>query len=281
MGVKYNGGNNMATKLKITVLVENTVYTEGLLAEHGLSLLLEFENRKYLFDSGQGMALKNNAQKIGLNFNKLDGLILSHGHYDHTGGVSHLLEVNPMLDIYAHPDFQIDRYSQRGKRLVPVSYSGPEIKEFNEISNLTEIESGMFLTGEIKNAENYINEKYKRKNNNNYVSDNFSDDLSLYFEGENGLIVILGCSHKGVLNILREIESKSGISEIDKVIGGMHLMSADQQKLQKIIDYFKFKDVNEVYPLHCTGRKAASFFKEKLGDKIKFAGVGSIIEGEI
>lgn len=271
----------MALNLKMTILVENTVYKQGLLAEHGLSIYLEFDKKKYLFDSGQGMALKHNAQELNIELNELDGLILSHGHYDHTGGVPYLLEKKVDLDIYAHPDFQIDRYSMRGKRLVPVSYSGPEIKDFNEIKNLSEIEKGMFLTGEIKNAKNYLNEKYRRKNNSGYKTDDFSDDLSLYFEGENGLIIILGCSHKGVINIIKEIMSKSGLNKVDKIIGGMHLMNTDKKKLKELSEFFEKIDPDEIYPLHCTGKEASSYFKESLGDKIKFAGVGSIIEGEI
>jgi len=271
----------MAAKLKLTILVENTVYKQGLLAEHGLSILMEFRDKKYLFDSGQGMALKHNAQKLGVDFKQLDGLILSHGHYDHTGGVGMLLKSNPKLDIYAHPDFQIDRYSQRDKRLVPVSYSGPEIEEFHAISNLTEIENGMFLTGEIKHAENYLNQKYKKKENGGYRTDDFTDDLSLYFEGENGLIIILGCSHKGVENIIEEITAKSGKNKIDKIIGGMHLMHADSDRLEELGESLAELNADAVYPLHCTGKSAASYFRRKLGEKIKFAGVGSIIEGEI
>lgn len=271
----------MALSLKMTILVENTVYRQGLLAEHGLSIYLEFNGKKYLFDSGQGMALKHNARELGIIFNELDGLILSHGHYDHTGGIPFLLEQKSDLDIYAHPDFQIERYSMRGKRLVPVSYSGPEIKDFNRIKNLSEIDNNMFLTGEIKGAENYLNEKYKRKNNSGHKTDDFSDDISLYFEGKNGLIIILGCSHKGVKNIIKEIMNKSGLNKIDKIIGGMHLMNTDKTKLKELSEFFEKINPAEIYPLHCTGKEAASFFRERLGDKVKFAGVGSLIEGEI
>ncbi len=271
----------MGLNLKMTILVENTVYKQGLLAEHGLSIYLEFGRKKYLFDSGQGMVLKHNAEELDIAFYELDGLILSHGHYDHTGGIPFLLEQKTDLEIYAHPDFQIDRYSMRGKRLAPVSYSGPKIKDFNKIKNLSEIEKGMFLTGEIKNAKNYLNEKYKRKNNSGYKTDDFSDDMSLYFEGKNGLIIILGCSHKGVKNIITEIIDKSGIDNVDKIIGGMHLMKADKNILKELSEFFKKIDPSEIYPLHCTGKEAASYFRERLGDKVKFAGVGSIIEGEI
>ncbi|MFW6280587.1 MAG: MBL fold metallo-hydrolase [Halanaerobium sp.] len=271
----------MAVKLKMTILVENTVYKQGLLAEHGLSIYLEFDGKKYLFDSGQGLSLKHNAQKLGIALNELDGLILSHGHYDHTGGVPYLLEIKSDLEIYAHPDFQIERYSMRGKRLAPVSYSGPAIKDFNEIRNLSEIGKNMFLTGEIKNAKNYLNKKYMRKNNSGYITDNFSDDLSLYFESKDGLIIILGCSHKGVENIIKEIINKSGLSRVDKIIGGMHLMNADKNRLKNLSEFFKEINPNEIYPLHCSGKEAASYFRRSLGDKIKFAGVGSIIEGEI
>ena len=106
-------------------------------------------------------------------------------------------------------------------------------------------------------------------------------DLSLYFEGENGLIIILGCSHKGVENIINEIVNKSGLNKIDKIIGGMHLMNKGKNELKELSKYFAKIDPEEIYPLHCSGKEALSYFRKSLGEKIKFAGVGSIIEGEI
>lgn len=258
-------------------MVENTVYEKDLLAEHGLSLYIEFNNKNYLFDSGQGLVLEHNAEQLDIDLTELDALILSHGHYDHTGGVQRLLELNEDLDIYAHPDFKIERFSKKRQRLVPVSYQGPEIKNLHKIKSDREIAKNLFLTGEIKAAKDYLNNKYQQKVKGKLGVDKFNDDISLFVQSEQGLVIILGCSHKGIINIVEEIIKKSGENKIDKIIGGMHLKNADDEKLQNIANYFQTININSIYPLHCSGKKASYFLKERLGDKIKFAGVGDSI----
>lgn len=264
--------------LKITILAENTVYQSGLMAEHGLSLFLEYNGKKYLFDTGQGMVLEDNAEKLDIDLKNLDGLFLSHGHYDHTGGLKKLLEINPEIKVYAHPAAFAEKYSQKEK-IYFAGYDGKKPENFISVENKLEIAEDLFLTGEIT-AENddYLNKKFKVKKNGEFVTDRFLDDISLYLETAEGLIIILGCSHKGVENIIKNIIELSSCKKIKAVIGGMHLKNASEEKINSKAEFFAELDIDNIYPIHCTGRKAQFIFQKKLSDKVKLAGVGDIIK---
>ena len=261
-------------ELEILILVENKVYSSNLIAEHGLSFYLKYKGKKYLFDTGQGLAIINNARELNVDFNKLDGVFLSHGHYDHTGGLQKVLEVNPDLKVYGHPDIFRPMYSRRENYYKDVGFSmkREDIANFIPISKMTEIYSGIWLTGEIPGKIKPYS-KFKTGSLSQLKDDYFKDDQSLVIETKKGLVVVLGCSHAGVINILKYINKKFA-DNIFAVIGGMHLKDMKKEKVEDIIDYLSDLDLKLLSPLHCTGIEVACQMQNRLGAKVKRASIG-------
>ncbi|MGM0410413.1 MAG: MBL fold metallo-hydrolase, partial [Bacillota bacterium] len=171
----------MNSKLKITILAENSVEKRNLIAEHGLSFYMNYKGKKYLFDTGQGLAIFQNSKEMNINLKKLDAVILSHGHDDHSGGLRKLLKINNKLKVISHTKTFLDKYKiEDGKKI----FIGSDLKE-DGIDNLVmtkgkmEIDRGLFVTGEVKTQnDDYINEKYIIEENGQEKIDDFADDMS-------------------------------------------------------------------------------------------------------
>lgn len=266
-----------AKELEVKILVENTVQKRNLLAEHGLSIYFKYNGKEYLFDTGQSELLLSNAEKMGINLKNIDTVFLSHGHDDHTGGLKKLLQLNPEVRVFAHSDIFQPKYKKTASGL---EFIGTEIEKA-EISNFTAAETkiaaaaGIYNTGEIPAAKaSYINERYLVKNEEGETTDPFDDDTSLYIETESGIVILLGCSHKGVKNIIDEIKGSVGNKKIAAVLGGMHLKRADREEINELIEYFRELELDLLAPMHCTGLETAVRFKDAFGDRVKIASVG-------
>ena len=266
----------MKQKAKIILLAENKVEKRNLIAEHGLSFYISYKGKKYLFDTGQGLAIFHNANKINIGLEKLDAVILSHGHDDHSGGLRKLLKINNKLKVISHPKTFLKKYKiENGEKV----FIGSDIKE-DEIDNLVkikermEIDKGIFVTGEVKTKnDDYINDKYLVEENGQEKIDDFADDMSLYFETAKGIVILLGCSHKGVINIIKEIEEQTN-KKIRAILGGMHLKHSSDYEIDEIVNYLKKIDFDFLAPIHCTGNKAAMKMKKVFGDKVNLAYTG-------
>ncbi|MFW6295516.1 MAG: MBL fold metallo-hydrolase [Halanaerobium sp.] len=271
----------MSKKLKITVLAENTVEKRELLAEHGLSFYFKVNGKEYLFDTGQGKVLSSNAKKLGIDLEKIDTVFLSHGHDDHTGGLKKLLSVNPEVRIFAHSEVFLPKYKKAAGELkfIGTELKKSEIKNFQAAETATAAAAGIYSTGEIPaSRESYINSRYVVKKGAKEITDPFNDDISLYLESESGVVILLGCSHKGVKNIIEEIKAEIGDKKIAAVMGGMHLKRSGEAEIKELIDYFSELDFELLAPMHCTGREAAVKFKEAFADRVKLASVGDSFE---
>ncbi len=251
-------------KLRITVLVENVAPAGDLMAEHGLSVWIESGHGCYLFDTGQDLALGANAPKLGITPAMADSVILSHGHYDHTGGLPHVLGLEKCPPVYAHPDAFEPKYAC-GPGRVPHDIGMPHkvkdlVKSRAEIRPVrvpTEVADGLFITGPIPRRNDYEDSGGPFfADAECTVPDEFRDDQAVFIDTPGGVVVLLGCAHAGVVNTLEYIRELTAGSRIRAVMGGMHLLSAGPVRMDKTVAGLKDLAVQEFYPFHCTGREA-------------------------
>ena len=272
-------------ELKISVLVDNYVTIPGLKAEHGLSILIETGLHKILFDCGQSSLLIENAKKLNLGLMDLDKIVLSHGHYDHTGGLASLLEyIGKEIEIYAHTDIFDKKYSRKGNEK-PKYIGIPESKSFYEklgakfilTKNPLEICKDVLLTGEIttrikdfETTENYFYKEVEKE----LVKDEILDDISVLINTKEGMVLITGCAHRGLINIIEHIKATIGKDKFRYIIGGFHLSGKSNDYILNTINRLKEYDISNIAPAHCTGRSEACRLMDSFGSKCNMAKTG-------
>ena len=290
-------------QVKLTNIVDNTTQDNSdFIPSDGLSYLFEFEDKKILFDAGdQGMVLRHNMQLLGIDPKSIDALVLSHGHWDHTFGIEALMHSRgdaPVLEIIAHPyAFKERRVTKFVLRILALlkykiyNFGFPilsrEIREKISLTPVTEpYELSPFLTtiGEIsewKEKPSKI-DKLTIKIDKKFVKDELLDDLSLVLKTKEGIVLILGCGHAGVLNICLRAKEIYPDEDIKMIIGGTHLVALTQQEELEYVANKLEEEYNKplLYFSHCTGKKAieymTNYFDEdivksfKVGDSLTF-----------
>lgn len=274
-------------KVKVTVLCENSVFSNiGAIAEHGWAAFVETDQGNFLFDTGQGKALINNANYFKKDLSSAKGIIISHHHVDHTGGLLAALSATGPIDVYSHPDLFKESYLTRSgspKYIgIPFQKIAVESKGANLIYNqdFKEIVPGMYLTGEVPRLNDYeLGDKDQvLLSDGEFVKDPLLDDQSIIIKTDKGLFVILGCSHAGIINILNYAIKKTGESRIHTVIGGTHLGPVSEEQREKTIKALKEFDIERIGVSHCTGLVGSMRLAQEYGEKFFFCNVGSVIE---
>ena len=265
--------------LKITTLSENTADNLGFLAEWGLSILVESDNANILLDAGQTISAGHNAAKLGIDLHKVDKIVLSHGHTDHTGGLMDVLGlIGKKIEIVAHPDVVDAKYSgkQEDKRKnIGLPFQMPELESLGAKFNLSKepvkLTPEIMTTGEvpmITDFEQIESERFFVKDDSfKWHPDELKDDLALIINTMSGLIVVLGCGHRGVINTLYHAQKLTGRKEIRMVIGGCHLINSPIERVYLTIAALKELDVQKVGVSHCTGLEASGIMAQELGDR--------------
>jgi len=269
----------MPAPARITVLVENTAHGRGTLGEHGLSWLIEWGDQRFLFDTGQGTALAHNAPRLGADLARLDGVVLSHGHYDHTGGLPQALGASPRARVFLHPAALEEKWVRRfDGTCQPVGLPDPsraalERAERVLTEGVTEIAPGLFVTGEVPRPRGlpgsrfFLDEKATRP-------DPLLDDQAVFFDTDLGVVVLLGCAHAGVLETLEHIGS-SLHRPIHMVVGGTHLGGASDERIRTVVDGLEDLGVARVGPAHCTGQHALLLLGAAMDGRVVECAVGS------
>ncbi len=264
--------------MKISVLVEDRAPGPEFTAEHGLSLLLERDGEKWLFDTGASGAVVGNARKMGVGLEDVKAVILSHGHYDHTGGLAAILETAGPKKVYAHPGIFRQRYSLRKKgssRRIGMPGSRLLLEkqgaDFSLSREWREIAAGVYLSGEIPQGkepvpgEPFLTIRRKLK----LRPDLFVDEQFLLIETPGGLVMLNGCCHSGLINSLRHVRSVLPEAKIRSVIGGFHLRSAPAEDLARIAAALAEYDPELVAAGHCTGEAAERVLADRFGPRFR------------
>jgi 7,8-dihydropterin-6-yl-methyl-4-(beta-D-ribofuranosyl)aminobenzene 5'-phosphate synthase len=267
---------------KIIVVVDNKA-GEGLASEHGLSLWIETEGKRILFDTGQGPALESNARALGIDLSTADILVLSHGHYDHAGGIAYVIEQARDIDVYCHPAVVQPRYVIRDGKASPIGMprgAGGALEQLPSVRLHWVLEPLMLtetvgVTGPVPRLTNYedtggpfyLNPEGARP-------DLIEDDLALWIQTGQGLVVCVGCAHAGLINTLHHIRDVTGGARVRAVIGGFHLLSASHERLTQSIVKLRLLEPDMLVPCHCTGESAVASLCDALGGRVSTGASG-------
>lgn len=266
--------------LTITQLVENTAGAPGLLAEHGVSFFIEADGRCLLFDTGQGCALRHNAARLGLPMDRVEAIVLSHGHYDHAGGLAEALSMTGPVDLYLHPEALAPKYNREGRSIGAPFGDGAALRAATrrvvETRAPTEIRPGIRVTGEIprRHAIEDTGGPFFRDGLRTRP-DTLPDDQALVIDTPRGVVVLLGCGHSGVVNTLEHVRDISGGRPVRALIGGMHLLRANGERLAFTAEALARFDIGSLAPNHCTGLGAVCHFRHRFPERFRESGTGA------
>ncbi len=279
--------------IRVTALIDNTTHYEGpILAENGISLLVEAPelDLTLLVDTGiTGEALLNNAGVLGIDLTEVKYVFLTHNHYDHTGGLLKLLsrvESNPL--VIAHPEVFSPKYAiLPSLGLNELTYTGPpySLRELEDRTRVilsgdpVPISSDILTTGEIPRENDFevVRGFYKVKDRK-LVEDELPDDQALVVRMTQGLMILLGCGHSGVVNTVERAVSLTGEDRIKAIIGGFHLIDASDERIDRTVEALAGYDPEMVVPMHCTGFRAESAISSRLKDRFRLLHAGESLE---
>lgn len=263
--------------MKLTCMVDNTAGRgSGFWGEHGLAFLVETRGgNRLLFDTGRsGTVLLHNLDALGMKPGTINALAISHAHYDHTGGLPALLERLVGVPLYAHPDLFRQRFSRREGKIesvgLPMSFEAlRERVSLRLSSSPQEILTGVWTTGEIApRPEPEGRSSYHLvREGEGWAPDPYNDDMALVLETAKGLVVLCGCCHAGLLNTLACVRRTFG-TDIAAVVGGTHLISADEAHLERVIEALRRLRLPRLYLNHCTGERAYVALAQAFGERV-------------
>ncbi len=256
------------------------------MGEHGLSFHVEADHRCILFDTGQNLGLANNAKVLGIDLGRIDTVVLSHGHYDHSSGLKSLLDCHTNFTLCAHPDVFGPKLRGAGDnhKYIGIPVDRRVLEQMGISIQLDKdsvsIAPGIITTGEIalENDFEAIEPGFHLKNGADYPPDTLADDRALILDTAKGLVVLLGCSHRGVVNTLSHVTRITGRKNIHAILGGLHLGKASDEKLAKMVDHLRAFGLERIGLGHCTGPKAFVALSNAFKEKVFLNTVGSVME---
>lgn len=279
----------MNENVRITCLVNDVAGTASLPVEHGLSFLIECGGRTILFDTGQTGLVVQNALQLGFDLAGTDRIVLSHGHFDHTGGLKAVLDVAPHGVLFVHPATFERKYSSRTGECRDIGMPNLSTQDvfrhgWTVVNTLTamEVTSGLHTTGPIPRVTTFedVGGPFFLDAAGTQP-DPIVDDQALYFTAREGVVVLLGCAHAGVINTLSYIHKLTRGARIHAVIGGMHLLNASPLRLAATTTALQQFGIRLLAPCHCTGSAAIDLLRTLFPQKCQDCGVGSQFSFEL
>lgn len=269
----------MLSHFSVTILIDSFTKNNDLFTEHGFSVWIEADDKRILFDTGQSDILVHNAAKLGIDLSSADALVLSHGHYDHIGGVASILSLEPSIPVYCHSAIFSPHHSRKPDGLIKpigVSINKQSSDSLHKIiDSINWVDSPAYLTSDIGITGSIPRNSLFEDTGGAFFldcegrkTDPIEDDLAMWFRTVHGIYVITGCSHSGLINTLMHILTINKGESIHAVIGGFHLLNATSYRIEKTCDYIKSTGIEQIVPCHCTGTDAIEILKERLGSKI-------------
>ncbi|MFH1491375.1 MAG: MBL fold metallo-hydrolase [Pseudomonadota bacterium] len=275
-------------KGQLTILADNIVLGKNdSLGEHGFACYVETDRGNFLFDTGKGKTILHNAAVFKKDLAALSGILISHGHLDHTGGLPEVLRFHDRIDVLGHPDIFVDRFKEEkngNKNFMGTPFKRGYLEKcgarflFND--TWEEVEKGLYLTGEVPRETDFefadMDDRFAVRDGR-VVPEIILDDQSLIIRTSKGLLILLGCAHAGIINIIHHAIKMTGVEDIVAVIGGTHLGFSEEIQLEKTIQALRSFRIGSLIPSHCTGipvltRLAAEF------EHFQFSFVGKSFE---
>lgn len=278
--------------MRIHVLIEDTP-VEGYKTEHGLSLMIEYNGKQYLLDAGTSDAFLENAEKMSIDVKNVQFSVLSHGHYDHSGGYARYLAENPEVKVYAMETAGGDYYSGNGGVIhyagVPKDVLPVFANQFIFIHKVTQIAEDIYLVPHSTSGLEKLGERallYK-KCGEEYLPDDFAHEQSLVFDTEEGIVIFNSCSHAGMPVIIEEVKKVFPGKAIYAFVGGLHMKGKrdseeicifPEEEMKEIAKYLKETGLKKLYTGHCTGKVAYQMLEGLIGEMIGKLDTGKVIE---
>ncbi len=274
--------------MKIHILADNRAARRGILAEHGLSLFIEHDSMNILFDTCQSDVYRINAGRMAVDLGKVDCIVLSHGHNDHCGGLIHFPAYEELPEVYVRKDAFKSKYALNQDcetyREIGIPWSLDDLGALNDNIVPTDrdvsLAPGINLIGEIP----YVT-SFERPNpllcTGDALSkspDTMKDEQMLVMAGNEGLIILLGCSHPGIINCVNHALALFPGKSVETLLAGMHLDKVSPQRLNMTIRHLLDLDIRRVIPLHCTGILAITEMKRLMGDRCLMLCAGDSLE---
>ncbi|MBU1669633.1 MAG: MBL fold metallo-hydrolase [Actinobacteria bacterium] len=262
-------------EVKVTILCDNLAGPVSFKGEHGLAVLVEVEGKSFLWDCGQSDVAVHNAKISGLDLRKFDGIGISHGHFDHAGGLMEVLSAAGPKKLFMHPKALEPKFFMAGniKRFIGIPFQKEAIQsacaDVVISSDALEVLPGVRLTGEVPRVTDFegFEANLYCRTDGEIRPDPFTDDQSLVVDTPDGAIVLTGCAHSGLVNVLKHVLRSSG--KIKAVIGGTHLgLGASPERIDATLDFLEEILPERIVPCHCTGMNATIQMVQRLKDRV-------------
>jgi 7,8-dihydropterin-6-yl-methyl-4-(beta-D-ribofuranosyl)aminobenzene 5'-phosphate synthase len=270
----------------LTTLCENTAGKPGFMAEWGLSILIQTDSANVLFDTGGNFAAVRNADKLGVDLRAVDVIVLSHAHADHTGGLREVLRKTGPKMIIAHPAIWELKYTKRAyekrEAFIGIPFTRAELELFGASFSLNKdpvyIADTIVTTGEIAQTTDFegIEPIFYVKEDGSLRNDPIPDDLSLIVRTQQGLVIVLGCAHRGIISTIRHAQKITGEERVHTVVGGTHLFPKTDEQVERTIVALQEIGVQKLGVSHCTGFHASVRLAQAFGKDFFLNNTGTV-----